>query len=54
MCERHKSSLALADVDGTPVTEQKILTERAETVERALRVAGVQFAITSGRGHRAV
>jgi Cof subfamily protein (haloacid dehalogenase superfamily) len=44
-----KISLVLADVDGTLVTEQKILTERARRVVAALRTAGIRFAITSGR-----
>ena len=39
----------LADVDGTLVTEEKILTERARTAVRALQRAGIRFAITSGR-----
>jgi Cof subfamily protein (haloacid dehalogenase superfamily) len=42
-------SLVLADVDGTLVTETKVLTERARHAVRALRKAGVRFAITSGR-----
>jgi Cof subfamily protein (haloacid dehalogenase superfamily) len=44
-----KISLVLADVDGTLVTEEKILTERARKAVAALRSAGVRFAITSGR-----
>jgi Cof subfamily protein (haloacid dehalogenase superfamily) len=47
-----KISLVLADVDGTLVTEDKILTPRAETAVRALRQAGIRFAITSGRPPR--
>lgn len=39
----------LADVDSTLVTEQKIVTERAQTAVRSLRKAGIRFAITSGR-----
>src|SRR5262245_64715670 len=41
--------LLLADVDGTLLTRQKILTERARDLVRRLRVAGIRFAITSGR-----
>ena len=47
-----KISLVLADVDGTLVTEQKILTERATASINALRKAGIRFAITSGRPPR--
>ena len=45
-------SLVLADVDGTLVTEQKILTERAREAVKRLRAAGIRFAITSGRPPR--
>lgn len=41
--------LVLADVDGTLVTEQKVLTDRAQAAVRACRARGVKFAITSGR-----
>src|SRR5215475_9078617 len=44
-----KISLLLADVDGTLVTHEKILTERACEAVHALRDGGVRFAITSGR-----
>jgi Cof subfamily protein (haloacid dehalogenase superfamily) len=47
-----KISLVLADVDGTLVTEQKVLTERAQRAVRALHEAGIRFAITSGRPPR--
>ena len=41
--------LVIADVDGTLVTQDKVLTARAiETVKR-LRRAGLAFTITSGR-----
>jgi Cof subfamily protein (haloacid dehalogenase superfamily) len=52
MAQRGKISLVLADVDGTLVTEQKVLTERAWKAVRALRTAGIRFAITSGRPPR--
>jgi Cof subfamily protein (haloacid dehalogenase superfamily) len=45
-------SLLLADVDGTLVTEDKVLTERARAAVHRLREAGVRFAITSGRPPR--
>lgn len=44
--------LVLADVDGTLLTEQKVLTERARAAVRALHRAGIRFAITSGRPAR--
>jgi Cof subfamily protein (haloacid dehalogenase superfamily) len=47
-----KISLVLADVDGTLVTEEKILTQRAREAVSRLRRAGIRFAITSGRPPR--
>src|SRR5580698_6307182 len=47
-----KISLVLADVDGTLVTAEKVLTSRAEAAVKALHTAGVAFAITSGRPPR--
>ena len=47
-----KISLLIADVDGTLVTEQKVLTERARAAVMALRERGIRFAITSGRPPR--
>src|SRR5436309_8305751 len=44
--------LLLADVDGTLLTHEKVLTERARAAVAQLGVAGVQFAITSGRPPR--
>jgi Cof subfamily protein (haloacid dehalogenase superfamily) len=52
MAGQRKISLVLADVDGTLVTEEKILTKRAQDSVRALRDAGIRFAITSGRPPR--
>jgi Cof subfamily protein (haloacid dehalogenase superfamily) len=49
MAEKRKISLVLADVDGTLVTEEKILTQRARKAVSALQRAGIRFAITSGR-----
>jgi Cof subfamily protein (haloacid dehalogenase superfamily) len=49
MSNPRKISLLLADVDGTLVTHDKILTERARTAVHSLHRAGVRFAITSGR-----
>jgi Cof subfamily protein (haloacid dehalogenase superfamily) len=39
----------LADVDGTLVTEEKVLTKRAQAAVHSLHDAGIRFAITSGR-----
>ena len=47
-----KIKLFLADVDGTLVTKDKTLTERAQQRVRDLRAAGILFAITSGRPPR--
>lgn len=44
--------LVLADVDGTLVTNEKILTDRAQRAVSDLRRAGIKFAITSGRPPR--
>lgn len=44
-----KVSLLIADVDGTLVTKQKVLTERARSAVQKLHDAGIAFAITSGR-----
>ncbi len=44
--------LLLADVDGTLVTQDKVLTERAAAAVRRLGDAGVLFAVTSGRPPR--
>jgi Cof subfamily protein (haloacid dehalogenase superfamily) len=52
MSGKRKISLVLADVDGTLVTEEKILTERARDAVNALHRAGILFAITSGRPPR--
>jgi Cof subfamily protein (haloacid dehalogenase superfamily) len=47
-----KISLVLADVDGTLVTAEKVLTARAGAAVKALRTAEIAFAITSGRPPR--
>jgi Cof subfamily protein (haloacid dehalogenase superfamily) len=52
MALKRKISLVVADVDGTLVTEEKVLTKRAQAAVRALRDAGIRFAITSGRPPR--
>src|SRR6202046_2039043 len=45
-------ALVLADVDGTLVTNDKILTDRARDAVGRLRERGIRFAITSGRPPR--
>jgi Cof subfamily protein (haloacid dehalogenase superfamily) len=44
--------LMLADVDGTLVTQDKVLTDRAVNAVRELHGAGIRFAVTSGRPPR--
>lgn len=44
--------LVLADVDGTLVTNEKVLTEAAKSAVRDLHAAGIKFAVTSGRPPR--
>src|SRR6202047_4238178 len=44
--------LVIADVDGTLVTQEKILTQRAMQPVTAWRAAGIKFAVTSGRPPR--
>jgi Cof subfamily protein (haloacid dehalogenase superfamily) len=52
MPERRKVRLVIADVDGTLVTQDKILTQRAQSAVAALYRAGICFAITRGRPPR--
>ncbi|WP_165492715.1 Cof-type HAD-IIB family hydrolase [Lichenihabitans psoromatis] len=47
-----KIAVLLADVDGTLVTEQKVLTERTIAAVKALKQHGIAFAVTSGRPPR--
>jgi hypothetical protein len=44
--------LLLADVDGTLVTQDKVLTEQAAAASRELHDAGITLALTSGRPPR--
>jgi len=41
--------LVLADVDGTLVTQEKVLTAKAKAAVAKLKDAGIAFAVTSGR-----
>jgi len=44
--------MVIADVDGTLVTQEKVLTQRAAQAVSRLREAGIQFTVTSGRPPR--
>src|ERR1700747_825157 len=46
MVRKRKISLVLADVDGSLVNEEKVLTKRAQNAVKELRRAGIRFAIT--------
>src|SRR5499427_3547300 len=49
----HKNiRLVIADVDGTLVTHDKVLTARARAAVAKMRSAGIEFAVTSGRPPR--
>jgi Cof subfamily protein (haloacid dehalogenase superfamily) len=50
--EQPRIRLLLADVDGTLVTQGKVLTDQAVAAVGSLRAAGVRFAVTSGRPPR--
>jgi Cof subfamily protein (haloacid dehalogenase superfamily) len=52
MSRQRDIRLLLADVDGTLVTQDKMLTEAAKAAARALHDAGIVLAITSGRPPR--
>ena len=52
MTARLDIRLLLADVDGTLVTNDKVLTEAAKAAARELDEAGIALAITSGRPPR--
>jgi HAD superfamily hydrolase (TIGR01484 family) len=47
-----KIALVLADVDGTLLTSEKVLTSQAAMAVKDLQAAGILFAITSGRPPR--
>jgi len=44
--------MVIADVDGTLVTQEKILTKRAGEAVLHLHEAGIEFSVTSGRPPR--
>jgi Cof subfamily protein (haloacid dehalogenase superfamily) len=47
--QRHPVRLVIADVDGTLVTQDKVLTPRAIEAVKRLHDAGILFGVTSGR-----
>ena len=47
-----KIALVLADVDGTLLTSEKVLTSQAAMAVKDLQTVGIAFAITSGRPPR--
>jgi hypothetical protein len=49
MSGQHGIRLFLADVDGTLLTQEKVLTDAAKAAAHELHKAGIIFAITSGR-----
>ena len=52
MSGRRDIRLLLADVDGTLVTNEKLLTEAAKAAVQRLRNAGIAFTVTSSRPPR--
>ncbi|HTL36053.1 MAG TPA: transaldolase [Kofleriaceae bacterium] len=48
----HSIAVVLADIDGTVVTKEKVITERAREAVQHLREQGVIFTVTSGRPPR--
>jgi len=48
----HAIKMVIADVDGTLVTQEKVLTKRAAQAVLGLHEAGIQFSVTSGRPPR--
>ncbi len=52
MSGQRQIKLLLADVDGTLVTQDKVLTEQAIASAQELHEAGVTLALTSGRPPR--
>jgi len=49
MAAKERVQLVIADVDGTLVTQEKVLTERAREAVRKMVAACIPFTITSGR-----
>ncbi len=50
--EKQAIRLVVADVDGTLVTREKVLTPRARSAVQKMSEAGIKFALTSGRPPR--
>jgi Cof subfamily protein (haloacid dehalogenase superfamily) len=49
MAAKNRVQLVIADVDGTLVTQEKVLTEHARAAVEKMQAAGSIFTITSGR-----
>lgn len=49
MAAKDRVQLVIADVDGTLVTQEKVLTDRARKAVGTILAAGIAFTITSGR-----
>ena len=49
MADTRKITLVVSDVDGTLVTEEKVLTKRTRAAVQRLHDAGIRFAVTSSR-----
>ena len=49
MAANNRVQLVIADVDGTLVTQDKVLSERSREAVRKMQAAGIAFTITSGR-----
>src|SRR5580693_3363864 len=49
---RRSISLLISDVDGTLLTQAKVLTDRTREAVLRLRTAGIAFALTSSRPPR--
>jgi len=52
MPQKRPISMAIADVDGTLLTEDKVLTKRAQAGRPGAARCGIRFAISSGRPPR--
>ena len=51
-CRPVKCSAVISDVDGTLVTNEKVLTERTRAAAAALRANGILFSLISSRPPR--
>jgi hypothetical protein len=49
--KRFRIKLVIADIDGTLVTREKLLTPRSVQAVQRLKDAGILFGVTTGRAH---